>query len=105
MNGGPYIYDPESKKFIMRPAREPQRTPLEKLPDLPDEPPLLPARIKPHAFRKRQRLIMWLVFASLFLLWLILLASWTWQVSFNPALPVLSSSSVPAEFLKEDFRK
>jgi hypothetical protein len=102
MSGGPYIYDRELKKFVMRPSSEPQREPL---PDLPDEVSLPPPRIKPSPSRERRKLIVWLASACLFLAWLILLTVWTRRTSLRVEWPVTSSRPAPAEFPREDFGK
>ena len=105
MNGGPYIYDPKSKKFMMRPSSEPQRQPLADAPDTPDEPSLPAARVKPPPSRERQKLVVRLASVALFLVWLALLALWTRQLSSRIGAPRASSSSAPSELPKEIFSK
>jgi hypothetical protein len=105
MNGGPYIYDPESKKFVMRPAAEPERKPLTNLPDPADEPSLPAPKVRPPPPRERQKVIVRVVSLVLFLAWLILLTVWTRKLSSRIQAPGASSSSLPSEFPKEMFPK
>ena len=110
MNGGPFIYDRESKKFVMRPSAELPRKPVTDLKDAPEEPSLpLPTAVKPSPSRDRRKLIVWLASASLFLMWLILLTIWTRRISsrmdpsFTPSLA--PSQPIAAELRKENFSK
>ena len=110
MNGGPLIYDGESKKFVMRPSAEPQRKPLADLKDDPEEPSLPPpGAVRPQPPRERQKLIVWLASASLFLIWLILLTIWTRRISsrMDPSLTpsIAPSQPIAAELRKEDFSR
>ena len=103
MSGGPYMYDHESRRFVVRPSSEPQRKPVT---DLPDEPVLPSPKVKPPLSRERRRLIVWLVSGGLLLGWLILLTVWTRQLSSSVQLPIGSSRpSLPENFSKEDFLK
>ena len=109
MSGGPYIYDPESKKFVTRPSAEPQRDVLKELPGAPDEPSLPSPPVKPPPSRGRGKLVVWLVSASLFLIWLILLTIWTRRISsrMDPSLTpsIAPSQPIAAELRKENFSK
>jgi hypothetical protein len=105
MSGGPYTYDPESKRFVMRPSAEPPREPLADLPDSSDDPSLPSPRVKPPPSRIRRRLVMWLVSLVLFLAWLLLLAMWLRQGSSRIGAPSASSRSIAEEFPKETFSK
>jgi len=102
MNSGPYIYDAESKKFVMRPTSELRRDPL---PDLPDEPSLPSPRVKPQPSRDRRKLIVWLVSAGLFLVWLILLTLWTRQTSSRTRAPIILPASSSGELSREKLPK
>lgn len=105
MNGGPYIYDPELKKFVLRPSPEPQRQPLADAPDTPDEPSLPAPWVKAPPSIERRKLIVRLASVALFLLWLVLLALWARQLSSRIGAPRASSPTAPAEIPKEIFSR
>jgi hypothetical protein len=96
MSGSPYIYDPESKQFVMRPSPELLRQPVA---DVADEPPPL---VKPPPVRERRKLVMWLVSTGLFLVWLILLVMWTRQISPQVRTPAVAQWAVPEKVSKEE---
>lgn len=115
MKGGPFIYDPESKKFVMRSSDEPQRKLLADLPDAPDEISLPPRQVKLPPSRKKQeriihRIFVWfflpeMMFLGLFLICLVLLALLTRQISSGIGEPSSLLRPVSVEFLKEGVPK
>jgi hypothetical protein len=103
MSGGPYIYDREAKRFVVRPSAQPRR---EALPDLPDEPSLPPPGVvKRPLSRERRRLVVWLASACLLVVWLILLTLWTRQLPSRMRMPLVLPESLPGALFKKELPK
>ena len=109
MSGGPYIYDPESKKFVTRVSSETQAAPVSAAPEpaVPEDIPAPPPKVNQRQplSRERRKLMTWLASVVLFLAWLLLLAVWTRQLSWRSDVPTAAPRRANTEFPKESFPK
>jgi hypothetical protein len=102
MSGSPYRYDPETKRFVTRAPAAPQRELSAKRPAPPNDPSLAAPRHRPPPSLKRGKLIVWLVFAVLFMIWLVLLVLGTRHVTSKEGTPVLRRESLSEQLSGEN---